>query len=297
MPSPAGGGPNLGPFTDSQGRPFYLNPQTKAPVYVSPAAYGGSAPPNQQWNQDEGKWEPISDSKLTLALNLAVGGLLTGGLLSAAGVFGGAGSAAGSGVGASADAGGTIAGLGGIEGAATTGLGTAAGIGGTVADLGAGSLLPAAATTAIGAGLPAATATGAITAPLTAGIGASTPSIVSKGLSLLSGSAPNPWLSLIGTGANILGNIYGANKQADTSLQAAQMQIDAANHAADLQAKAAADQLAFAKQQADLAQQNYMGTQQFNRSVYTDQQARLAPYRAFGQGAVSQLGQPIPGAR
>jgi hypothetical protein len=87
--------------------------------------------------------------------------------------------------------------------------------------------------------------------------------------------------------------VYGANKQASAANRSAALQTAAANHAADLETQAAERSLAFQQQQADLTQRNYLDTRNFNRQVYADQQARLAPYRQFGQGAITQLGLPI----
>lgn len=91
------------------------------------------------------------------------------------------------------------------------------------------------------------------------------------------------------------GATAGAAINASGAKSAAQTNAGAATSAGELQAQAAANALAFEQQQADVAQKNFLGTQQFNRQVYNDQQARLAPYRAAGAGAIAQLGQPIPG--
>ena len=67
-----------------------------------------------------------------------------------------------------------------------------------------------------------------------------------------------------------------------------------ANRAGEIQAQAAERALQFQREEAARAERNFQETQRFNRSVYTDQQARLAPYRALGAGTIQQLGQPIP---
>lgn len=91
-------------------------------------------------------------------------------------------------------------------------------------------------------------------------------------------------------------NIFNAHQQGNSADRAARLQTDAANQAAQLQAQAAENALKFQQEQAALAQRNFLNTQAFNRQVYTDQQARLSPYRRAGQGAINQLGMPIPGS-
>lgn len=102
-------------------------------------------------------------------------------------------------------------------------------------------------------------------------------------------------IPLITAGASATTQLVGAKMQSKSASKAADVQTQAANRAAEMEAEAAKQQLAFQQQQAQLAQQNYMDTRNFNRQVYTDQQARLAPYRRFGEGAIAQLGRPIGG--
>lgn len=100
---------------------------------------------------------------------------------------------------------------------------------------------------------------------------------------------------LITAGVTAGTNIFGAHQQSQSADRAARMQTQAANQAAQLQAQAAENALRFQQEQAAIAQRNFLNTQGFNRKVYTDQQARLSPYRQAGQGAIAQLGMPIPG--
>lgn len=102
---------------------------------------------------------------------------------------------------------------------------------------------------------------------------------------------------LILGGVSAGASIYGATRQSNAVRDSTRTQTQAANQAAALEAQIARDQLAFQQQQAKLTQANFDATQKFNRSVYTDQQARLTPYRQFGAGAIAQLGQPIPGGQ
>ena len=135
--------------TDEQGRPFFINPQNGKRVYVSPVAMGTGPyedrapefrPPEDttgffrsapQWNQNTGEFEtPIDWHNI---LNLAVGGMLTGGVANAA-LAGGAATAGG----------GAGAGVGIGETAATTGLASGAGLPGAAGipgAVGAGSAL------------------------------------------------------------------------------------------------------------------------------------------------------------
>lgn len=97
----------------------------------------------------------------------------------------------------------------------------------------------------------------------------------------------------IGAGATVAGSAIATHG----STKAADLQAQAAQHAADLEAASAKEALAFQQQQAALAQKHYQDTQAFNRSVYAAQQARLAPYRAYGTGALTQLSHPMaPGS-
>lgn len=89
--------------------------------------------------------------------------------------------------------------------------------------------------------------------------------------------------------------IAGGVIQSRANTGASRTQTSAAERAAALEAEAAAKTLAFQRQQAKIAEQNFRESQAFNRKVYTDQQARLQPYRQFGTGAISQLSSPIPG--
>lgn len=90
-----------------------------------------------------------------------------------------------------------------------------------------------------------------------------------------------------------IGSIFGADEQSGAAKQAAQIQANANTQAAQMQAKSAADALAFEQQQAGVAQGNFQNTQAFNRSVYTNQQRNLAPYRAIGAGSIAELARPI----
>lgn len=69
--------------------------------------------------------------------------------------------------------------------------------------------------------------------------------------------------------------IYGANKQASTSADAAKLQTDAANHAADVQGKSAADTLAFQKEQAALDADRQDATQHANYTQWASKERRL----------------------
>jgi hypothetical protein len=87
--------------------------------------------------------------------------------------------------------------------------------------------------------------------------------------------------------------IYGATRQSNAATTAAGIQANANTQAAQLQAQAAQQALQFEQQQAGTAQQNYLGTQAFNRNVYNTQQTNLAPYRAAGAGSLADLARPI----
>lgn len=79
-------------------------------------------------------------------------------------------------------------------------------------------------------------------------------------------------LILAGTAAaSTAGNIYGAKKAAGAANRAANLQTDAANRAAELQAKSAADTLAF------------------QRDMWNQGQANMAPYLAMGRSALGGL--------
>ena len=104
-----------------------------------------------------------------------------------------------------------------------------------------------------------------------------------------------PFIPLITGALGVGASVYGASQQSGAQRDASRLQTQAAQQAAELEAQAAAQSLAFQKQQAELAERNFRESQAYNRKVYTDQQARLAPYRQFGTGALSQLSSPIPG--
>lgn len=191
---------------------------------------------------------------------------------------------------------GTIAALAGVGGAgaagglASGGVPVTSGIGGTV--------LPGTAVGITGGGaasvLPA-----AMTAPAAAGGGKFTigsllknPDVVSTGIS---------------SGIGALTNIYGTRAANSANQRAAQAQADANRYAADLTAKGNEAQLAFLKEQEAARMREWQLTQDRNEALYNaetareqgrydDTQARLAPFRAFGVGAIGQLGRPIPGS-
>ena len=106
------------------GRRYYLQPED-----TSDRPQGGFLRGAGHWNPKTAEWEQGGVQGGNL-LSLGVGGLLTGGALSALGAFGGAGgagnAAAGSGAGA-AGIGATVPGVGAVSG---TGVGAAAGGGG-----------------------------------------------------------------------------------------------------------------------------------------------------------------------
>lgn len=102
-------------------------------------------------------------------------------------------------------------------------------------------------------------------------------------------------------------SIYAANKTASTAQASAATQAAAANRAAELEAQSSSSALDFTKQQEAERQAEWNATQARNFQIHQDDvareqgrydalQARLEPYRRFGAGAVSQMGQPIPGS-
>ncbi len=105
-----------------------------------------------------------------------------------------------------------------------------------------------------------------------------------------------PVAPLVGAGiVTGIGALAGGALQAHAAGEASKTQTTAANAAAELQAKAAEQALQFQREQAALAQQNYMGTQTYNRGIAAQHYADLSPYRTAGTGSLFQLGQPIPG--
>lgn len=100
----------------------------------------------------------------------------------------------------------------------------------------------------------------------------------------------------VGATAGAGSAIYGAHKQSSAAKNAAQLQTDSANRAAELEANSASEALAFTREQEDTRRREWEDTQKRNFQIYQDQQAELAPYRAFGRGAIGQLASPIPGA-
>jgi Flp pilus assembly protein TadG len=101
--------------------------------------------------------------------------------------------------------------------------------------------------------------------------------------------------------------VYGAKKSTHASEAAARYQANQANYAADLEAKSSAEALAFAKEQEAARHNEYLSTQDRNKQIYDAELARdddryntrqnnLAPYRAFGVGAIGQLMRPLGSA-
>jgi hypothetical protein len=118
------------------------------------------------------------------------------------------------------------------------------------------------------------------------------------------GSAFGPWGTVIGAGIGALTSLFGMHSANKSNDKAAQLQYDAAMRAAQLQATAQAQQLDFLKAQEAQRQKEFADTQTLNKGIYDqdvareqgrydDLQARMAPYRQFGVGALGQFQNPI----
>lgn len=127
-----------------------------------------------------------------------------------------------------------------------------------------GSAAPAAASASASVAAPAAAA-----APAVAGTGFSIGNLFSRALP-----------SIVNAGAGI----YATHAATSANSQAAQ-----------LQAQSARDALDYTKTHDTQQRQDFLDTQNRNFALYQQAQARLDPYRQFGQGSLDQLMRPIPG--
>lgn len=130
---------------------------------------------------------------------------------------------------------------------------------------------------AVGAGSAAGAGTAASVAPNVASLTSSTIPADALNTATSAGSwLTSPIASLIGTGINSAGQIYGANKAADTSIQAAQIQAAEYDKA-----------LAAAKAEQDYQHsQDLLKTNQYNSYL-----TRLQPYAQTGQAADNRISQ------
>lgn len=87
-----------------------------------------------------------------------------------------------------------------------------------------------------------------------------------------------------------VGAIWAAHENSNASQKASADQVAAANHAADLKAEADKASLDYQKQQAAVAQDNFIKAQQASYEQWAAREQRLAPFRSLGSGAMSTLG-------
>lgn len=179
-----------------------------------------------------------------------------------------------------------------IGGAALTGAG-AAGFGPLSGILGLGGSSAPAAGVAAGGVTPAVGGFSAVPAA-TAAAGGGMGSVGSLlGLGGGGFSVSDIVRSVAGPGISGVTGLLATRSQNRAMDRATDAQVQAAREAADLQARSAADQLAFARAEADRQQQNYRETQDRNFGLYQAAQARLAPYRRLGESAIAAFGRPI----
>lgn len=102
----------------------------------------------------------------------------------------------------------------------------------------------------------------------------------------------------IGIGAaTLIAGLGSAGAAAGAGIYGAHKQASSANKAADLEAKGSAQQLAFLQQQEQQRRAEHARTEALNLDQYTQQQARVAPFRQTGTQAVTTLGQMLrPGS-
>lgn len=103
-------------------------------------------------------------------------------------------------------------------------------------------------------------------------------------------SSASPWGSIISAGSSLFGNLFGANKQAQTANQAAEIEAAAQKYAADQTAAATAAALAFQKQSAENSFQNTEADRQGNYGQWAAREARLGSVGA----ALGYGGRTIP---
>lgn len=196
---------------------------------------GGPFKHGSQWDQGKGTYEGGINWG-DLLLTIGAGSVIGGGVAAAAGGAGGGG------------------------GAATT----------------LGSVYPEAGEGGLGlVGAPAAVAPAAASGAIPAAFGKTAVDTVSSAAPSATGGvvkALGGYPSIIGSVISTAGNLWGAKNASDASMDAAQIQANAAKYAADLYAKASGDALDFQKKQWDTTQQN------------------MAPWLNTGKSALTTLG-------